>query len=110
MSRKTKSIRGRRPLTFVFRDMQERLIWEGESARECEAELDRLRPHYLQYCHLLEVEQACVDSIRGIYALIGSHIDWDTLPPNVQQVLCHVLSTPQKQVYNDKSQRMEVVK
>ncbi|KKK65862.1 hypothetical protein LCGC14_2969870 [marine sediment metagenome] len=106
----SKSIRGRRPLTFVLRDMQKRLFWEAESSKECEAEMDRLRPDYLRYCHLLEIEQACVDSIRGIYALIGTQIDFSTLPSNVKQVLYHVLSTPKKQEYSNKSKRMEVVR
>ena len=105
-----KSIRGRRPLTFVLRDMEKRLVWEGESAKEIELELDKLRPDYLRYCHLLEIEAACVDSMRGIYTLIGEHIEWDKLPPNTRQVLHHVLSTPKKWEYNNTLERMEVVR
>ena len=99
----------RRPLSFILKDMEKRLIWEGESAKEIELELDKLRSDYLRYCHLLEMETACVDSMRSIYALVGEHIEWDKLPPNTRQVLHHVLSTPKKWKYSDTSDRMEVV-
>ncbi len=94
---KGRPTKARRPLSFVLRDMYERLLWETASLKECEEELKRLRPNYLKYCHLRNLETACADSIRTIYALIGEHIDWNGLPPNVRQAIRCAIDYPKKQ-------------
>ena len=91
--------KSRRPLSFILRDMYERLLWETASLKECEEELKELRPSYLKYCHLQEMEDACIDSIRAIYALIGDKIDWDALPSDTKRwVICCTSMARKKEI------------